>query len=412
MERVQQVVDWAVNEDMYIILNTHHEEYNATNSRGVFTMLDDSMDEAEIFLTRIWEQIGERFKDYDEKLIFEGLNEPRTIGSSAEWTGGTAGERANLNRLNQLFVDVVRQTGGFNDRRILMVPTIAAAASSNAFDGFVIPDDPIGGNDKIALSIHTYTPSGFSFTGPISDWDINVSIDRTSIETALNRVADNAANLGVPVILGEWGTVNKENTDARAAHAEFYARVARELGMVTVWWDNGQINPGAGGRTDADGFGLIARAAPHEVQFPRIIDAIIRGTLAGGWVPPQEWQWTAHDEWTPPAQTEAPVIITTEPPETTTEPPVTTTEPSVTTAEPSETTAEPSETTDVFADTEVFKWDIDGDGAVTIADALEILKYLAGLENMVDFEAVIDDALEILKYLAGLPSVIVIKEEY
>ena len=110
MARVIEVVDYAVANDMFIIINTHHDD-------SIFKLTDDDMEESKKALTIIWEQIAETFKDYNEKLFFEGLNEPRTIGSPDEWRGGTPEERNNLNILNQVFVDTVRTSGGNNGCR-------------------------------------------------------------------------------------------------------------------------------------------------------------------------------------------------------------------------------------------------------------------------------------------------------
>ena len=103
MARVKEVVGYAVENDMFIILNTHHDDV-------LFMLGDDEIEESKRNIERIWEQIADTFKDHGLKLAFEGLNEPRTIGSPEEWRGGTEEERANLNLLNQVFVDTVRST--------------------------------------------------------------------------------------------------------------------------------------------------------------------------------------------------------------------------------------------------------------------------------------------------------------
>jgi endoglucanase len=272
MARVKQVVDFAVDADMHIILNTHHEE-------TVMPLFNAGMERSEIVTKRFWEQIGEVFKDYNEKLIFEGLNEPRTKGSPAEWGGGTPEERANVNKLNQIFVDTVRAQGGGNFHRVLMVPTYAASPDPRAFDGFVIPDDP-NPKSKIVLSIHAYLPGPFSFVGPV------ITANNQSITTGLGFVAMKAEELGVPVILGEFGSVNKNNTENRATHAEFYVNHARTLGMKCVWWDNGATVLGTASG-NSDGFGIISRSSPFGASstpdagsMQAIIDGIIRG--AGG----------------------------------------------------------------------------------------------------------------------------------
>jgi aryl-phospho-beta-D-glucosidase BglC (GH1 family) len=246
---------------MYIIINTHHEE-------NVIKLTDEEHESSLHFLVRLWEQIAEEFKDYSEKLIFEGLNEMRNIGRN-EWNGGTPEYRENLNKLQQAFVDTVRASGGNNAKRILMISTYAASSEAAAFNGFVMPEDIVP--DKLALSVHTYTPNSFCFDGSRNTqttWDADVAADTAHIHDNLSRVAERAREMGVPVILGEWGSVNKNNTEARAAHALYYASYARSLGMATVWWDDG-------GR-----FILLNRSTQKWI-YPEIAEAILQGDASG-----------------------------------------------------------------------------------------------------------------------------------
>jgi endoglucanase len=261
MARVREVVDYAVANELYIILNTHHDS-------NIFKLLDDDMAESEKALERIWAQIAETFREYDEKLVFEGLNEPRTYGSAAEWNGGTPEERKNLNTLNQLFVDTVRKTGGNNTRRILMVPTYAAGAAPNALRDFQVPSDPANTVNKIILSVHTYSPFRWAHDGIGSYGSDGLS----AIRRDLDRIQARADALGIPVILGEWGSIAAGELSERVQHAEDYVREARARGMATVWWDNGGTSTAERGH----GFALLNRRE-NAWAFPEIVAAMLRG---------------------------------------------------------------------------------------------------------------------------------------
>jgi endoglucanase len=302
MARVKQVVDWAIEEEMYVILNTHHE--NSSLNMGV-AGADESDHAGNIFVTNIWRQIAEEFRDYGDKLIFAGLNEPRHQGGAQEWNGGTEIVRANLNHLNQAFVDTVRATGGNNTDRFLLVPTVAAGSNNNSLNAFRVPLDlpqhriTVGsgtnvgyGNtnissSRIILAVHTYSPFNWAHDG-LGVYGNGLN----TIRTDLNRVQTRANQLGLPVILSEWGSVdtamvrqgdndvpdtnpaNQTTRDnSRPVHAEDYVREARERGMVAVWWDNGGFGVGD------HSFGIIRRAAPHNISdnHQNIIDAIMRG---------------------------------------------------------------------------------------------------------------------------------------
>ncbi|TVR50264.1 MAG: glycoside hydrolase family 5 protein [Puniceicoccaceae bacterium] len=274
IKRVRTVVDWAMEEDMFVILNTHHENHSLRlGEEGA----DNPDHPGNQFATKIWTQIAEAFRDYGEKLIFAGFNEPRHERGEQEWTGATQLVRDNLNHLNQRFVEVVRATGGNNVHRILQVPTVAAGATANGMRDFVVPKDPLNpGVNKIVWSLHTYSPFPWAHEGR----GVYPGLD--SITGVLDTVLENAERLGIPVLLGEWGSIHaSRGPDAdqelrnrqRPIHAEDYVRAARERGMPVVWWDNG----GFGGA--AHSWGLVRRSHPHDVSelHQEVIDGIMRG---------------------------------------------------------------------------------------------------------------------------------------
>ncbi|MCL1883525.1 MAG: glycoside hydrolase family 5 protein [Defluviitaleaceae bacterium] len=277
MERVQEVVDWALAEDMFVILNMHHENVSLSLE------IEDahlSTHPGNIFVTNVWRQIAEHFRDYDERLIFASLNEPRHEGGTQEWWGATQTVRDNVNYLNQAFLDTVRATGGNNVYRIVQVPTVAAGATPNGMRDFVVPSDPMNPDvNKIVWSIHTYSPFAWAHDGR------GVYDGYGEIVSSLDTVLNNAERLGLPVILGEWGSIhvsigddyNQElRNDQRPLHAEDYIREARERGMVAVWWDNG----GFAGSDHT--FGIVRRSYPHSVfdWHQQIINGIMRGVGA------------------------------------------------------------------------------------------------------------------------------------
>jgi endoglucanase len=235
------------------------------------------MDESIRAVTRLWEQIGYTFRDYSHMLIFEGLNEPRTVGSAREWQGGTQEERFNVNVLNQVFVDTVRAQGGNYENRMLMVPTYAAAVLNDTINDFVLPQDTI--ENKLIVSLHMYAPYQFALTlgnQLTTEWSAENHRDTSPVTWGLDLAYRNFVSQGIPVIMGEMGALNRDNTEARTAWTYFYVTEARNRGILCIWWDNGRF--GTSMRpADGDHFAILDRRT-NTFPFPEIIDALMSAT--------------------------------------------------------------------------------------------------------------------------------------
>jgi len=272
MIRITQVVDWAYENDMYVILNTHHD--SGADHSPIFRFYDSNVDESLETFRLIWEQIAENFKYYEEKLIFEPLNEPR----SGDWNG-TPEQYRNINKHYQVFVDTVRATGENNAKRFFLFNTYAASAGALAMNGLVLPDDPA--KDKHIVSYHAYVPNNFAFGGASGLRNTTVSwsptgSDATAITTPMDRFFNKFVKEGIPVIIGETGATNKNNTDARRAWAEFYAKSGKDRGMPIVIWDNYKSSIPANGNND-ELYGLLNRAT-SKFNFPEIIEGLMKGS--------------------------------------------------------------------------------------------------------------------------------------
>jgi len=262
MDRVTEVVNYAVNNDMYIILNTHHDE-------NVFKFKNADKTEALKAFKIIWAQIAFNFKNYSEKLIFEALNEPRTKNSPNEWNGGTQEERANLNEYYKVFVETVRASGGNNGNRFIMLNPYAASGTTTAMNALVIPNDTA--KDKIIVSFHSYSPYDFALNIKGTDeWSESVSSNKTDITGSMDSYKTKFIDKGIPVIIGEFGAMHKNNTAARTAWAKFYVSEAKKRGIPCFWWDNHSFEG------NGELFGLLNRK-DNSFPFPEIIDALMEG---------------------------------------------------------------------------------------------------------------------------------------
>lgn len=253
LERVKEVVDYAYNKGAYVILNMHHEEWH--------TPTEENKEAAATQLAALWTQIAEYFRDYDEHLIFEGLNEPRKKGTSVEWTGDSEGASV-INHFMQVFVDTVRATGGNNTYRHLMITGYAASSSEKMLKKIEVPDDK-----KLIVSVHAYIPYNFALnTSGTSSW--NIDKDTRDIDTLFETIQELFLSKGTPVIIGEFGAMNKENETERVEWATYYLTKAKEYGVPCVWWDNNAFTG------DGENFGLFNRRT-MEFPYKDLLDAMM-----------------------------------------------------------------------------------------------------------------------------------------
>ena len=224
LNRVKEVVDYAYDQDMFVILNMHHDDYLW------FTPSEAEYDSDSNKLIAVWKQISEKFKDYDDRLLFEGMNEPRTVESEKEWLGGTPEERKVINEYEKDFVSTVRASGGKNAERTLIVTSYAASAETVALNDVVIPN---AGN--IILSVHYYAPWEFSEGTKTTFSDA----EKKQLDGKFKELNDKFVSKGVPVIIGEFGCVAVADNSVRAQYYNYYISAAKKYGIKCFIWDNG-----------------------------------------------------------------------------------------------------------------------------------------------------------------------------
>ncbi len=260
LDRVEEVVNYALDGKTYVIINSHHDEW--------VTLTAETKTEVKDKICKIWVQIAERFKEYDDHLVFETLNEPRLYGTQYEWTGGTPEARSILNELNDAIVKAIRSTGGNNPMRHIMIPTYCASTVEEAQKGLVIPP----GESRIIVSQHLYFPYYFTMdVSPSTSTDKwGSEKDKKNLTAEFERIYDIFIKKGMPVVIGEWGSINKSNEDARIAHAKYFMEEAYKRGICAIWWDNNLPRPGE------QTFGLLDRST-CKWSHPQIVDAIMEG---------------------------------------------------------------------------------------------------------------------------------------
>ena len=285
LDRVQEVVDYCIKNDLYAVINIHGDGYNTIDGSW---LLCNGKNQTEIKkkYKKVWKQIAERFKNYDEHLLFESMNE-EFDGSYSE---PNKEYYQNINDYNQIFVDTVRKTGDNNTKRWLIIPGWNTNIDYTAGDyGFKLPTDQYRNKSidkeeqRIMISVHYYSPWDFcgGENGVITQWGneaddpskTSTTCDETYMKNQLNLMKTTFADKGYPVFIGEYGSIDKTSYDSeneyyRAYFARKLCQLSRKNGCIPMYWDNGY--------NGVHGFGLFDRTT-CEVTQPVIIDAIMEG---------------------------------------------------------------------------------------------------------------------------------------
>lgn len=230
IKRVKEVVDYVYEEGLYVIIDAHHED-------EWLVPVEENLEERKVILASIWKQIADFFKDYDYHLIFETMNEVRLIGTEFEWTEGTKEAREIINTLNATAVNAIRSTGGNNYRRPIIIPVYGARASDVAINDLEIPND----DPNIIITIHAYHPYFFCMVpNETSVWGTDE--EKEDLLNLLDSVSRAAEKKNRPLVIGEFGTIDKENDTYRADYIKFYVAECKKRNIKCIIWDNNRYD--------------------------------------------------------------------------------------------------------------------------------------------------------------------------
>lgn len=236
IKRVKEVVDWTLESGMYSIVNIH---YDGGWFAGFATNEDESMYKYE----RIWTQLSEAFKDYSDHLILESLNEEGGWDSIwNRWSGEGDKEKSYnlLNQMNQKFVDIIRQSGGNNTKRHLLIAGYNTDIELTCDEAFKMPIDP---ENRLAVSVHYYHPADFTILEEDAEWakmrtEWGSDDDMAVLEKYMTMLKETFVDNGIPVIIGEYGMTTKNRTPEMIRnYLTSVSRAGYIRGMCPVLWD-------------------------------------------------------------------------------------------------------------------------------------------------------------------------------
>ena len=251
LARVGEIADWITGAGMFCVINIHWDG-GWIDAGKVFNA------DAERRYPAYWNQIAGYFKDRDEHLLFEALNEETAF----EGAGSTQKAFATLTHVNQVFIDTVRKTGGNNAQRLLVITGYATDFTKTASADYVLPKDSVP--NRLLISVHYYTP--WPFVGMTKDesWGKMRATwgtpgDYAELEKLFDLMQGFSEHHDIPVFVGEFNATDKKETPSRVKWMTAVNDAALKRKMVPVLWETG---------------GDIQRNPPYEIS-----DAL-RGMLA------------------------------------------------------------------------------------------------------------------------------------
>lgn len=235
MDRVQQVVDYAYSQGMYVIINVHHD--GGGDPKFGAWIIEESQKDYNTFLKKyknVWKQIAERFKNYSDYLIFESMNE---VGFDTLYNKNKADAYNLINKINQDFVDIIRATGGNNAKRHLLIAGYYTDIERTCDLLYKMPDDKAG---RCILSVHYYTPWDFCTCDIKHTWGTKSEVRQ--METLIGKMKKNFVDKGIPVIIGEYAASGSDLSSC-IFFIEKLNKLCSDYGIATFIWDSGrQVN--------------------------------------------------------------------------------------------------------------------------------------------------------------------------
>ena len=279
LNRVKEVIQYCIDNDMYTILNIHWDGGWLENN-----ITEASEEEVNAKQKAFWEQIATYLRDFDEHLLFASANEPNVEDATG---------MAVLTSYHQTFIDAVRATGGKNAYRTLVIqgPSTDIEKTNNLMNS--LPTDTV--EDRMMVEVHYYTPWQFCGLEEDASWGDMFyywgngyhSITDTTRnatwgeEDDLNNyfllMKNQFVDQGIPVVLGEFSAMRRSTLTgdnltlhlaSRAYYHKYVVKQAKANGLLPFYWDNGGINNHASG---------IFNRNDNTVFDQQVLDALIEG---------------------------------------------------------------------------------------------------------------------------------------
>lgn len=227
LNRIKQVVDYAYNYGMYVIITMYHDGADDENFGAWLREASRDYDTMISRYNHLWEQICDTFYTYNERLLYESMNEVAFNDLPEDEAYDL------LNRINQEFVNTVRNSGRNNARRHLVIAGYDADISKTCDSRFKIPNDEA---EKLILSLHYYTPLTFCKYSIQDYW--GTSSEQEWMQNQIETLRTTFVDKGIPVMITEYG-VKGSDAASRVFFCEKLIHLCQTNYIAAFLWDDG-----------------------------------------------------------------------------------------------------------------------------------------------------------------------------
>lgn len=240
MARVKEVVQYGLDNDMYVIVNIHWDGGWLNNFP---TDYDGNMKKYKA----VWGQIAEQFKDYSDHVIFESLNEESDYKTLWNVYTNNPGQKdkayETLNSVNQAFTDLVRASGGKNGQRYLLIAGYVTDIQKTVDPLFKMPLDPAAHS---MVSVHYYSPSTFTLLEKDADWGKaaftwGTPAEIEAVKADMLLVKERFVDKGIPVVVGEFNCPANKDLPSALKYLSTILETTQSYGLVPVLWETGGL---------------------------------------------------------------------------------------------------------------------------------------------------------------------------
>ena len=243
LARVAEVVNYCLDHDLYVIINVHHDAGMDQSYQWIYADVS-TYDEDCKNLINLWSQIAVYFKDFDERLLFEATNEIMNRDSNWDW-GVSWDDFRKVHDLDQEFINTVRETGGKNASRYLVVSTWGASSDSCQIENLFYKSFQDTIPNHLIVSVHNYM------------------IESSKIQYVISKLKTYSETYNVPFILDEFGSKSDVALETRIAATTEIVSTAKAVGITCFWWDNGSS------------YALFDRWNDNKLFYPTLVEAMI-----------------------------------------------------------------------------------------------------------------------------------------